>query len=79
MDTALDVLAHLGIAQRNCGVCLGPEWLEADEHFSSINPANETVLARIGRCSRDQYEQVLQAAATAFATWRRCRRRAAAS
>ena len=70
MDTALDVFAEVGIGQRNCGVCLGPDWLEADEHFTSINPADERVLARIGRCSRDQYGQVLNAAAAAFASWR---------
>jgi aldehyde dehydrogenase (NAD+) len=70
MDTAAEVLAELGITQRNAGVCLGPDWLNADQHFPSINPANEQVIAWAGQCSRSQYEQVLHRAAEAFSSWR---------
>jgi aldehyde dehydrogenase (NAD+) len=70
MDKRLDLLAQLGIAERNPGVCLGPDWLTADGHFPSINPADETVLAWAGRCGREQYQQVLHNAAAAFSSWR---------
>ena len=40
METAADFLVRLGLSERNPGVCLGPEWLIAEEHFASIDPAN---------------------------------------
>jgi aldehyde dehydrogenase (NAD+) len=70
MANPLDVLAQLGIAERNPGACLGPEWLSPSDHFASINPTDEKVLARAGRCTREQYQQVLHSAAEAFSSWR---------
>src|SRR5262245_54203167 len=70
MDLSHGFLAELGLAERNPGVCLGPDWLEAAEHFSSINPANEQVLGWTGRCTREQYDLVLSNAVAAFSRWR---------
>jgi len=70
MDAAVDLLARLGIAQRNPGVCLGPEWLPADEYFPSLNPATGQVIGWAGRCARNQYGLVLRAALQAFDAWR---------
>ena len=50
MGTEAELLAELGIEQHNAGACFGPDWLGADQHFPSINPANgRSCLA--GRCS----------------------------
>jgi aldehyde dehydrogenase (NAD+) len=70
MDKRFDLLAQLGIAEHNPGVCIGPDWLAANEHFPSIDPADESVLAWAGRCSPEQYQQVLHNAAAAFSSWR---------
>jgi aldehyde dehydrogenase (NAD+) len=69
MQTAPDLLAQLRIAERNSGVCIGPEWLPAGEQFPSINPATGKVIGSAGRCTREQYEQVLRRAAEAFDVW----------
>ena len=70
MDLTHAMPGELALAERNPGVCLGPQWLPATEHFSSINPANERVLGWVGRCTRPQYDQVLSSAVTAFTRWR---------
>jgi aldehyde dehydrogenase (NAD+) len=70
MDLMQSVLAALELEPRNPGVCLGPRWLEATDLFSSINPANEQPLGAVGRCTRDQYDQVLANAVCTFSRWR---------
>jgi len=70
MKTVAEALTKLGIAERNSGVCAGTAWLESNDYFPSINPTDEKVLAWVGRCSRDQYEEVVRTAAAAFSAWR---------
>jgi aldehyde dehydrogenase (NAD+) len=70
MDLSHRLLGELGLAERNPGVCLGPQWLPAAEHFPSSNPANEQPLGLIGRCTREQYDAVLSNAQAAFSRWR---------
>jgi len=70
MSSGLDLLTRLGIAERNPGVCLGPEWLRGDEYFPSIDPTTGQVIGWIGRCTRNQYGLVLRAASQAFDRWR---------
>ena len=70
MATALDLLARLGVTERNAGACLGPEWLPADEYFPSVDPTTGQVIGWVGRCTRNQYALVLRAAAHAFDAWR---------
>jgi aldehyde dehydrogenase (NAD+) len=70
MGAALDLLARLGIAERNSGTCVGPEWLPADEYFPSIDPSTGQVIGWAGRCTRSQYGLVLRAATQAFDAWR---------
>jgi L-aminoadipate-semialdehyde dehydrogenase len=69
MDSVAEVLAKLGIAERNSGVCAGTDWLDSAGSFVSINPADETVLSRVGRCDRNHYEHVVRAAQEAFHAW----------
>ncbi len=70
MAAALDLLARLGIAERNPGTCLGSEWLPADEYFPSVDPTTGQGIGWVGRCTRSQYGLVLRAAAQAFEAWR---------
>jgi aldehyde dehydrogenase (NAD+) len=70
MDAALDLLTRLGIAERNPGACLGPEWLPAHEYYPSVNPTTGQVIGWAGRCTRNQYGLVLRAAGQAFDAWR---------
>jgi len=70
MNSARDLLDQLGISGRNPGVCLGPEWLPADEHFPSVNPTTGQIIGWVGRCTRSQYGLVLRGAAQAFENWR---------
>src|SRR5689334_22506923 len=70
MDLSHALLGELNLAERNSGVCLGPQWLPAAEHFSSLNPADERVIAWAGRCTREQYDAVMSGALAAFARWR---------
>jgi len=70
MDLSHALLGELGLAERNPGACLGPQWLPAAEYFASINPANEQSLGLIGRCTRSQYDAVLSNAHDAFCRWR---------
>jgi len=70
MSSRLDLFARLGIAERNPGVCLGPEWLAGEEYFPSIDPTTGQVIGWIGRCTRNQYGLVLRGAAQAFDRWR---------
>src|SRR5690349_4393429 len=70
MDLMHSVLETLELEPRNPGVCLGPRWLAPTDLFSSINPANEQPLGAVGRCTRDQYDQVLANAVAAFSRWR---------
>jgi aldehyde dehydrogenase (NAD+) len=65
-----DILAHLGLRERQPGVAVGARWLTCDEHFPSIDPSTGAVLGHAGRCTREQYEKVLGAAEDAFRVWR---------
>jgi aldehyde dehydrogenase (NAD+) len=60
----------MGLMERQSGVAAGQRWLECDEHFPSVDPSTASVLGSAGRCSREQYRQVLDAAQRAFLAWR---------
>ena len=70
MENAADFLVRLGLSERNPGVCLGPEWLSAEDHFASINPANGETIGWAGRCTSHQYDTVMLHALAAFDQWR---------
>jgi len=70
MDSAASVLEQLSLTERNSGAYAGHEWLPAQQHFASINPADGRVIGWAGRCTRGQYELVLGCAAKTFHAWR---------
>jgi aldehyde dehydrogenase (NAD+) len=70
MDRIHTPAPELGLAERNPGVCTGPQWLPATGHFASIDPTDESVLGYVGRATREQHDQVLAQALGAFERWR---------
>ena len=69
----MDCLAKLGITTQNLGACVGGKaWFShADAaSFVSVNPANGHTLATVQAATSYDYEQLVQAATTAFEQWR---------
>lgn len=68
----MDFLKQLGIQDINPGASSG-EWLKMDSPRKLIvseNPARQSSIAQVAACNAQQYEQVIQAAADDFQTWR---------
>jgi aldehyde dehydrogenase (NAD+) len=51
------------------GLYIGGEWLEANEHFTTISPRDEAPLAEVGQASAADVGSAVAAAREAFATW----------
>jgi aldehyde dehydrogenase (NAD+) len=67
---AAEILARLDIQERNPGVCQGRQWLQGDRYSPSLDPTTGSVLAHVGQCTREHYEQVLRVAQEASVVWR---------
>jgi aldehyde dehydrogenase (NAD+) len=65
-----EACSRLGIAADNPGACAAGEWLRGEGSFASRNPANERVLASVGRCTARDYERVMAEAVRAADRWR---------
>ena len=69
-ETALEVLAALGIGPVSPGACTG-KWLDTKgPELESVNPANGEVLGTVRQATAGDYETVAKAADDAFKTWR---------
>lgn len=69
----MQVLKALNIQSENYGTCSGDgQWLASTNQgvIASVNPSNETVLARVQQCTEQELETVLQRAQQASQTWR---------
>src|SRR5438034_9287838 len=68
---ALPLLEKFGLRADNTGVCLGPNrWRGAGPTIASINPANETLLARFPSASAADVDAAIAAASEAARAWR---------
>ncbi|MGE0431416.1 MAG: aldehyde dehydrogenase family protein [Planctomycetota bacterium] len=66
-----DILIRLGIQPVNSGVSVGPRAIEpTGDEIESISPIDGGSLARIRTASAQDYETVIEAATSAFRTWR---------
>lgn len=65
-----DFVTDLGITLENPAACCNGQWLEGEQSFASLNPASGQVIARVGTCSRADYDRVVAAAAERFQAWR---------
>src|SRR5438067_9951924 len=67
----LPLLQTFDLRTENAGACLGPDrWRGNGPVIASINPSNETVLARIATATRDDVDAAIASAAHAAITWR---------
>jgi len=68
---ALPLLETFGLRAENAGVCLGPDrWSGSGPTIASINPANETLLARLASASAADVDAAIAAASEAARAWR---------
>lgn len=73
-ETTMDILKKLNISSINKGACIGGKsWLQGNDlgDFVSINPANESLLAKVARAGKENYEQIVEAAHNGFLKWRK--------
>jgi len=65
------ILLRLGIQAWNSGAC-GAEWIPSPGggDLNSVNPADGSVIARVGMAGADDYEAVAEQAAECFERWR---------
>jgi aldehyde dehydrogenase (NAD+) len=65
-----ELLESLGVRARNHGACTG-KWIETSgAELVSHNPTNEEPIASVTQATAEDYERVIEAAQSAFATWR---------
>ena len=68
---AAPILAQFGLTADNPGVCVGPgAWRGGGPVITSINPANEKVLARVTAAAPADLDAVIATAADAAHAWR---------
>ena len=67
------ILEQLGINNINYGSCIGGDkWLESDTAgvIDSFNPTDNTLLAKVNKCTVDDYETIIKDSSKSFAKWR---------
>jgi aldehyde dehydrogenase (NAD+) len=65
-----DLLESLGVRPQNHGACTGT-WIDTSGgELTSFSPANEEPIAAVRQAGAEEYERVVQAATTAFESWR---------
>ncbi len=72
-DMLMDILTQLGIIEINQGACAGANgWFKLNDKqpISIFNPATETEIAKVNRCSKEAYEAIVTKSQTAFLVWR---------
>lgn len=68
-----EILRHYGLEGTHAGACVGGDrWLEVSgaSSIASSNPSTGKPLAHVQMVHKEQYEMVVQAAQSAFLTWR---------
>ncbi len=68
-----EILKKLHISAINAGACAGAKahWLRTAKNktFSSINPANEKLIAKIIPATKEDYQTIINSAKNTFQTW----------
>ena len=67
MEKALE---QLGIESVNHGTSTGSKWLPGSGEISSYSPVDGALIGKVTTTTKEEYEQVMQKATDAFATWR---------
>ncbi len=69
----MDILSKLNIRHLNPGASTGSSWwteCSNQEELSSLNPSDESLIAKVSCASLKDYERVISTAEEAFLTWR---------
>lgn len=67
----MELLSQLGIAEVNPGVSTGTKWIDGQGPLiHSSSPVNGQPAGAVVSCGKEAYEQVVEAAASAFEEWR---------
>ncbi len=66
----MSVLDKLGISSRHSGTAIGSKWLNSTELLSSYSPIDDNLLGTVEQTTAEQLEQVIQASAEEFLSWR---------
>jgi aldehyde dehydrogenase (NAD+) len=65
------LLTRLGLSAHNRGACLAPgDWRGGGPEVASVNPGDETVIAKVSGATAADYDAVLASAAAAAHSWR---------
>ncbi len=64
------ILSQLEVQPENAGTSTGTKTYGNGEMFPSISPVDGRTIAAVTATTREEYEQVMQAATAAFKTWR---------
>ena len=68
-----DILDKLNINSENYGSCIGgKEWSKTTDHgvIESINPTTGELIAKVYKCSEQDYDNIISASNKAFEEWR---------
>jgi aldehyde dehydrogenase (NAD+) len=67
----MDTLDELGLTYENSGACAGYSWCVTEgTMLTSINPANEQILATVRTGTQKDYQQIAKLAHDSFLKWR---------
>ena len=67
MDQALK---QLGLTDTNLGTSTGSNWFSSGEEIDSYSPVDGALIGKVSTTSKEDYEQVMSAATSAFKSWR---------
>ena len=65
-----EALEQLGIKEVNKGTSTGNDWFSSGEEIASYSPVDGNLIGKVTTTSKEDYEKVMQAATSAFKTWR---------
>ena len=67
MDKALK---ELGLEAVNQGTSTGSDWFSSGDEIASYSPVDGQLIGKVTTTTKEDYEKVMQAATTAFKSWR---------
>lgn len=66
-----DFLTTLGIKEKNPGTSTGQQSTDSGDYITSYSPVDGSVIGKVSKTTREEYDQVIQQAQEAFVTWRK--------
>ncbi|WP_411766314.1 aldehyde dehydrogenase family protein [Winogradskyella sp. A3E31] len=65
-----EALQDLGVKETNLGTSTGSDWFSNGDEIESLSPVDGELIAKVKTTSEADYTKVMEAATTAFKTWR---------